>query len=203
MAISPKPTDPTPNGTFAEGINFDTVYESIAKKGIQLSAEEKGKLKTICLEELKDNDGGVLSSLGITNIMHAIFAFVQNLFNGSDGVGLNNIGTHLGQTATKTRELNKLRQLDTAAQRIDIRLRNAGGNLAAAASLVSGQTLASDPTPYDVTAANSIIYSQLRARIDLPANATSSLNPGSHYAEFVPPLPTPNKSPLTARGLSA
>ena len=171
--------------SYADIVDYKALFADISQYG--LSKEEEEKLKQICDKHLKDWDGGkvVSTNLGamFTGWVYDLFALIQNIFKGDTspadaGKGtFDRITSSIGNAFNKTGKQSDLEKLQQATVRIDIDLKQAGGNLARVADLISGQS--------EITASNNApppllengIYNQIRKTIDLPANAQASLSP--------------------------
>lgn len=155
----------TAQGSFAERIRFDPIYAALEKRNIHLTEEEKKKFQEITLQELRANDGGLLGEGG-SNLLYMLLAFIQNIVKNLTKNGANEIGNSLSTAGSTTLEQGSLNQLNNATARINLRLSEAGGNLARAVELVGDS---------EHRTANSI-FNQLVAGINLPPGTSTSLN---------------------------
>ncbi len=178
---TPSPANPTPaaakpaatrsmDTNFSEHVQFGTIYEGLAQKGIDLTEEEKKRLEQITKAELKHHDNSVMSGLGLSNVFYLLFAVIGNLMKGKGAPNFDNIGDQIAASNSQSVEMSKLRQLELASTAIFRDLKAEGGNLAAAAEYVTAVNLkGGEYKPMD----NSI-YDQLRVDIRLPPEVTSS-----------------------------
>jgi hypothetical protein len=175
-------------------VSFATVFQGLEKRGITLSDEEKKKFEEITLAQLRKYDGGVPvgNDFGTSavNLVYMLFAFIQNLFAGGNVTDMQSLLTHAGDTVTRTGEQGKLKMLNDATIGIYERLKSQGGNLAAAAELVSGQAVGHRPPDMAES-----IFRQIQSTIDLPEGTRISLNEGANATSGLPRVAP--KRPLT------
>ncbi len=157
---------------FSERLKFEPLYDGLAEKGIQLSEAEKKRLEQITREELNRYDNSVFSAMGPSNVLYLLFAFIGNLLSGKGTTDFSNLSDHLSATNDKAVEMSKLRQLQGASSNIYFRLKNAGGNLAAAAEYATGASQ-TGAAPQDMDGS---IYGQLREGIKLEYGTSSKLS---------------------------
>ena len=163
---------------WAEKVNFNTIYYGLEQKGIKLSSEERATFEKICKEQLEQYNGQLLgSNVGASgvNLVYMLFAFIQNLFGNGMG-NLSQFGEQLSGAASTTSEQAKLNQLNQATMAIHQKMTSAGGNLAAAAELVTGQQNMAGGQNTAPTFLKDSIYAQLRGDISLPLGTPTSLN---------------------------
>ena len=195
------------NGSFADRVSFEKVFEGLEARDIRFTPEEQEKFKKICLEELRKHDGGKIigSDFGASgvNLVYLLFAFIQNLWSGRSDFSLDNLGSQFGSTVDHTNEQGKLAMLDRAATGIYVRLNAQGGNLARSAELVTGmkpmhQVRSEGQGPADMEGS---IYRQLHAGSNIPWGTSSSLGDIDKPATGAPATPSvPSRSqtpPLT------
>ena len=169
---------PTPS-SFADRVNYDTVFSDLATHGILFSDADKQKFRDICTRQLKKYDGDhtITTDLGAsaTNWIFMLFAFVQNIFSGNGSFDLQGIGDRVSGAADKSGQQGKLKMLSDAACSIYTEFKQRGGQFALAAELVTGQkeTSADGRLPADMEHS---IYRQIRDGINLPAGTSPSLS---------------------------
>lgn len=152
----------------AEKIDFPKLYAGLGTRGIALSDDEKKRFEQITLDEIKNASG--ISGFMPDSILHLVFKFFALLFNPSQTVDSSNLSNHLSATLSSTTESGKLRIVEGAMQRIYERLRREGDTLASIAE-ISTQTVVGhvpEATPWS-------LYTQARADIDLPPEASSNV----------------------------
>lgn len=137
--MAPPPlTNAKPDTPFSQLVNYTAIIKDLQDHGITLTDEEQQKLRKICTDELNAFNGNspVTSDIAATglNFFYVLMAFVQNLFSGKP-LSLDSLQGSFGQAT----ERGKLNQLEQATMRIHVDLQYEGGNLAAAAELISGQ----------------------------------------------------------------
>lgn len=161
-------------GPFAERINFNTLYSTLASRGVSLSDEEKAALESITRDELKTHDGGSITGNLFTipeKLWDMFCVFIQNVTSGKTNGIWNSITTSFANAGEHT----KLMELEKATQQIYIRLNQRGGNLAAAAELITGQTTLKSRAEH----VEGNVYNQILATLDksqLPTDLSISLN---------------------------
>ena len=198
-APTAKPAQPT--GSFADRVNYAMVYGGLEKHGIHLSDAEKTEFETITRDELKKHDGGQLigSDFGASavNLVYVLFAFIQNLFGSATSGGPGGLGSAFGNSVEKTGEQGKLKELNLATIGIYERMKEKGGNLQAAAELVTGQTSAKAFTQDDMPES---IFNQVGSTLNIPLSTSTSLDPKPASTEPVPPsgLPSQKTAPQAA-----
>jgi hypothetical protein len=201
MSTPPTSTSPpTTNDSFAERVNFATVYYGLKQHGIALTDEEKKKFETITREELLKNNGQLFGNdLGnsAVNLIYLLFAFIQNVFNGNLTNDLGNLGSNLSQIASQTNEQDKLNQLHQATMRIHQRLSAQGGNLAAAADLVTTKKPITTNDRSGPVEMKESIFHQLVAGIEIPAGTTTSLNERMKMSSLPPKQKSSDTQGLT------
>jgi hypothetical protein len=195
LPAPPPPSDaqPATSGSFVDRVSFATVFQGLEKRGITLSDEEKEKFKEITLAQLRKHDGGVPvgNDFGTSavNLVYVLFAFFKNLLTGGNITDTESLIAHAGNIATHTGELGKLKMLEDATIGIYRRLKAQGGNLAAAAELVSGKAVGHRPPDMAES-----VYRQIQDTINLPEGTSVNL---SEAAQPMSGLPHAPKRPLT------
>lgn len=194
--MSVAPTESAP--IFYERIAFDKLFSGLRDQGITLTSEEEDKLKAIVRDRTRQLGGGELigNDLGgfLYKVVHMLIYAVQNV------VGNIGNGSSAGDWFT-----DRYQQISTASERemlekstthIMLDLTSAGGNLAKAAELVSGQFL-NGHRPVDVEWS---IYRQIESGIaNIPTGRTNLALP----VEPVPSGATLTPSPgLTTAALT-
>ena len=184
MIASQQPAQPvtapaSPFQSFADMVDYSKLYADLEKRGIILTDEEKKLCEKICGDRLRNHDGGQVigNSFGgtIQGLVYTLFAVLKNLFGGISGGGsLGDIMSNLGSTLSSSNEQSKLYQLQLAESETYIRLKQAGGNLAAAAEYITGMKPSSDKSaskdmPFS-------ILNQVGRYINLPVDSNTSLN---------------------------
>lgn len=190
-----KPSDvqPATSGSFVDRVSFATVFQGLEKRGITLSDDEKKKFEEITLAQLRKHDGGVPigNDFGTSavNLVYVLLAFFKNLLTGGNITDAQSLIDHAGNTVTRTGEQGKLKMLNDATIGIYEGLKAQGGNLAAAAELVSGQAVGHRPTDMSES-----IYRQIRNTISLPEGTSVNINEATKAPTGLPHTP---KRPLT------
>ena len=195
LPAPPPPSDAqlTTSGSFVDRVSFATVFQGLEKRGITLSDEEKKKFEEITLAQLRKHDGGVPvgNDFGTSavNLVYVLFAFFKNLLTGGNITDTESLIAHAGNSATRSGEQGKLKMLNDATIGIYEGLKAQGGNLAAAAELVSGQAVGHRPPDMAES-----VYRQIQGTINLPEGTSVNL---SEAAQPISGLPHAPKRPLT------
>ena len=162
--------------SFADMVDYPSLFADLQKQGITLTPEEQKKCEDICGERLRNHDGGQVigNSFGATiqSLVYTLFAFIQNIFGSYSGVS--NLPSTTGAAMTATGEQSKLWQLQLAESETYLRLKDAGGNLAAAAEYITGMKPSADHSAGKLIDAS--ILNQVGKHINLPVDTDTSLN---------------------------
>ena len=201
MTETVQPTTPaapatTPFKSFADMVDYPTMYAELAQRGIVLTDAEKQRCEAICGDRLRNHDGGQVigNSFGATiqGLVYTLFAFLRNIFGGGGLGDLGSMASNLSSTMATTGEQGKLRQLQLAEAETYDRLKKEGGNLAAAAEYITGVKPCNDNSPGQILQAS--IAAQVGHSIKLPFDTNTDLNGPTN----VPGKPA--TQPLTALG---
>ena len=192
----------TPFKSFADMVDYPTMYAELAQRGITLTDDEKQRCEAICGDRLRNHDGGQVigNSIGgtIQGLVYTLFAFLKNMFSGNFG-GLGDMASGIGNTISTSGEQGKLFQLQLAESETYERLKKEGGNLASAAEYITGMKPYSDNSASNTLQAS--VLNQVGRSINLPVTTNTSLNATS-VADATPPTGLPPRlatQPLTQR----
>jgi len=168
----PKPPEASGMDTnFSALIDYDKLFDSLALNGIPLSDHEKERLKKITATTMDKYDNSVFSGMGGSNLLNLLFAFLGSVFGGKGPTDFSDLGAHLSASNDKAVAMSKLRQLHFASREIHHHMLAEGGNLAAAAGLVTA--VHENGQPYQPL--KNSLYDQLIDSTGMPPGSSSTL----------------------------
>lgn len=133
---------------FAERVNFDSLYAGLSAQGISLTDEEKRTLEETVQRRARQFDGVDMNNDmggGIVRLLYMFVYFLQNIGDNREGFSMEGFGDWFGERGGQTLSSTELRMLNETTMAIHGDLMAQGGNLAAAADLITGQAIGSAP----------------------------------------------------------
>lgn len=179
-------------------VNFAMLVTGLRSKGFTITTEDEEDLKKRATHHLNqfDNDAFFSNSFGgfFTKLAYGITSLLKNIGRNWSSFSLSNIGPWLSSCLAENTVENDYGMLDKATIFLYNDLREAGGNLAIAASAITGKAEPGDVLPnYSWS-----IYRQIRDTLplteEMKARGTSldKTNQGRKH----PPVPQTDQYPV-------
>lgn len=200
----------TSTGSFDSHLSFAKLYQGLGEQGITLSDAEKAKLEEIFRNRIRQFNPGSLFGGDADGLLmkfvNMFVYFLQSVYRNVAGASAGDFTGWLSQQGQQTANFGEFKALQDSAAYIFMDLKSAGGNLARAATLISG--VSADGTTPEKHSWD--MYNQLRPFVADPVNPRSvslNLNTGQGTPEqlangtaVAPPPGLPRIQSLT-RGL--